>query len=66
MCLEREVCGSNLGTDKLDTVLPTAHRRFNISSKEAAVLTGRNDTKMGPANTLHKAQYSEYNETFNF
>ena len=55
MCLEQEVWGSNLGTDKSDTVLPTAHRRFNISSKEAAVLTGRNDMKMGPATSLHKA-----------
>ena len=50
--LEREVRGSNLGPVKSDTVLPTARHRCSISSKEA-VLPGRNDTEMGPANSLH-------------
>ena len=62
--LEREVCGSNLGPVKSDTVLPTARHRCDISSKEA-VLPGRNDAEMGPANSLHaSAYYSEYNERF--
>ena len=61
---EREVCGSNLGPVKSDTVLPTARHRCDISSKEA-VLSGRNDAEMGPANSLHaSAYYSEYNERF--
>ena len=50
--LEREVWGSNLGPVKLDTVLPTARHRCDISSK-GAVLPGRNDAEMGPANLLH-------------
>ena len=49
--LEREVRGSNLGPVKSDTVLPTARHRYNVSSK--AVLPGRNDVEMGPANLLH-------------
>ena len=58
--LEREVRGSNLGPVKSDTVLPTARHRCNISSK-GAVLPGRNDAEMGPANSLHaSAYYSEY------
>ena len=58
--LEREVRGSNLGPVKSDTVLPTARHRCNISSK-GAVLPGRNDAAMGPANSLHaSAYYSEY------
>ena len=50
--LEREVWGSNLGPVKSDTVLPTARHRCDISSK-GAVLPGRNDAEMGPANSLH-------------
>ena len=50
--LEREVWGSNLGPIKSDTVLPTARHRCDISSK-GAVLPGRNDAEMGPANSLH-------------
>ena len=43
-------------------MLPTTRHRWGISSKEV-VLAGRNDTEMGPANSLHAlAQYSEYNE----
>ena len=62
--LEREVWGSNLGPVKSDTVLPTARHRCDISSNEA-VLPGRNDAEMGPANSLHaSAYYSEYNERF--
>ena len=62
--LEREVRGSSLGPVKLDTVLPTARHRCDISSK-GAVLPGRNDAEMGPANSLHtSAYYSEYNERF--
>ena len=62
--LEREVWSSNLGPVKLDTVLPTACHRCDISSK-GAVLPRRNDAKMGPANSLHvSAYYSKYNERF--
>ena len=50
--LEWKVCGSNLGPVKSDAVLPTARQRCNISSK-GAVLPGRNDAEMGPANSLH-------------
>ena len=61
---EREVRGSNLGPVKSDTVLPTARHRCDISLK-GAVLPGRNDAEMGPANSLHaSAYYSEYNEGF--
>ena len=64
--LEREVGGSNLGPVKSNTVLPTARHRCDISSK-GAVLPGRNDAEMGPANSLHaSAYYSEYNERFDF
>ena len=55
--LEREVWGSNLGPVKSDTVLPTARHRCDISSK-GAVLPGRNDAEMGPANSLHALAYS--------
>ena len=48
--LERKVLGSNLGPVKSDVVLPTARHRCDISSKEA-VLPGRNDAEMGPANS---------------
>ena len=62
--LEREVWGSNLGPVKLDTVLPTARHRYDISSN-GAVLPGRNDAEMGPANSLHApAYYNEYSERF--
>ena len=64
--LEREVWGSNLGPIKLGTVLPTARHRCDISSKEA-VLPGRNDAEMGPANSLHaSAYYSKYNKRFDW
>ena len=40
-------------------MLPTARHRCDISSK-GAVLPGRNDAEMGPANSLHaSAYYSE-------
>ena len=46
------------------TVLPMARHRCDISSEEA-VLPGRNDAEMGPANSLHaSANYSEYNKRF--
>ena len=62
--LEREVRGSNLGPVKSYTVLPTARHRCNISSK-GAVLPGRNDAEMVPANSLDaSAYYSEHNERF--
>ena len=51
-CLEWEDWGSNLGPVKLDTVLAAARHRCNISSK-GAVLPGRSDVDMGPANSLH-------------
>ena len=61
---DRQVCGSNLGLVKSDTLLPTARHRCDISSKEA-VLLGRNDAEMGPTNSLHASEYySEYNERF--
>ena len=64
--LEREVWGSILGPAKSDTVLPTARHGCDISSK-GAVLHGRNDAEMGPANSLHaSAYYSEYNERLDF
>ena len=45
-------------------MLPTAHRRCDIFSK-GAVLPGRNDAEMGPANALYaSAYYSEYDEGF--
>ena len=50
LSMEREVWGSNLGPIKSDTVLPTAWHRCGISSKEA-VLPGRNEADMGPANS---------------
>ena len=49
---KREVRVSSLGPVKSDTVLPTAHHRCDISSK-GAVVPGRNDAEMGPANLLH-------------
>ena len=62
--LERQVKGSNLRPVKLDTALPTVCYRSDISSK-GAVLPGRNDAEMGPANSLPaSAYYSEYNERF--
>ena len=62
--LEREVWGANLGPVKSDTVLPTARHRFDISSKWA-VLPGRNNAEMGPANSLHAlAYYSDYIKRF--
>ena len=45
-------------------MLLTARQPCDISSK-GAVLPRRNDTEMGPANSLHaSAYYSEYNERF--
>ena len=62
--IEWEVRGSNLGPLKSDTVLLTARHRCDISSK-GAVLPGRSDAEMSPANSLHaSAYYSKYNETF--
>ena len=50
--LERVVYGSNLGPVKLGTVLPTVRPRCNISAK-GAVLPGRYNAEMDPANSLH-------------
>ena len=59
LSLEREVCGSNFGSVKSDTVLPKARHRCDISSN-GAVLPERNDAEMGPANSLHaSALYNE-------
>ena len=52
LSLEREVWGSNLGPVRSNTVLSTVRHRCNISSKEA-VLPGRNDAEMDPANSSH-------------
>ena len=46
--LEREVRSSHLGPVKLNTVLPMARHRCDISSKGAA-LPGRNDAEMDPS-----------------
>ena len=49
---------------KSNSVLPTACYHCNISSK-GAVLLGRNDAEMCPANSLHALVYcSNYNEKF--
>ena len=41
-------------------MLPTARHRCNMFSREA-VLPGRNDSEMGPNNSLHaSAYYSKY------
>ena len=62
--LERKLRGSNHSPVKSDTVLPTAYHRCDIFSKRA-VLPGRNDAEMGPANSLHDSTYhSEYNKRF--
>ena len=45
------VRGSNLELVKSYTVLPTTYRRCDISLK-GAVLSGRNDVEMNPANSL--------------
>ena len=50
--LEREVRGSNLGSVKLDTVLPTARHRWDSSSK-GTVLLGCNYVEMSTAKSLH-------------
>ena len=50
--LERKVWGANLRQVKSDTVFPTACHHCDICSK-GAVLPGRNDVDMGPANSLH-------------
>ena len=50
LSLEREVRGWNLGPVKLNLELPTARHRCDISS-EGAVLPGRNDVEMSPANS---------------
>ena len=56
-----QIRGSNLRPVKSEAVLPKTCYHCNISSK--AVLYGRSDMWMGPANLLHAAaQYSEYNE----
>ena len=36
--------------------MPTAPQRCNISSK-GAVLLGRNDVEINPANSLHASEY---------
>ena len=38
--MERKVCGSYLGPVKLDTLLPTARHRYNISSKRIVLPAG--------------------------
>ena len=40
LSLEREVCGSNLGPVKSDTVLSTARHRCDISLKRAVLPAG--------------------------
>ena len=68
MCLslEQDILGSHFGPVKSDTALPTARHHCDILSKRA-VLLGRNDAEMGPANLLQaSAFHSEYNERFDF
>ena len=55
--LERNVWGLNFGPVKSDTRLPTDRHRCNISST-GAVLPGRNNAEMGPANSLHASAYT--------
>ena len=55
--LEREVRVSNLGTVKLDTVLPMARHRYDISSK-GAVLPGGNDAEPQTRYTLRRTTAS--------
>ena len=51
---------------QLETVLPTARYRCNISSK-GAVLPGRNDAQIGPVNSLQaSALYCIANFTNDF
>ena len=50
LSLEREVRDLNLGLVKLDSVLPTARHRSDISLNKA-VFPGRNDAEMGPTNS---------------
>ena len=50
--LERKVLGLNLGTVESNTELLAVRDRCNIFSKGSAMLPGRNDTEMGPANLL--------------
>ena len=61
--LEWEVWGLNLGAGQSDTVLQTACYRYIFSKR--AVLPGRNDAEVGPANSSHaSAKYNKYNERF--
>ena len=54
--IEREAGGSNFGSVKSNTELPTARHRCNIASKEA-VLPERSDAEMDLANSLHASAY---------
>ena len=47
----------------LVTCLPTARHCCDISSN-GAVLSGRNDAEIGPANSLHVSAYYSKNERF--
>ena len=51
--LQQEVCGSNLGKIKSDTVLPMACHFCSIFSKRAVFAHMRNAAEMGHANLLH-------------
>ena len=70
--VDRAVTRSSLERDlrfksragQIETVLPTVLHRCDISSKRA-VLSGRYDAEMNPANSLHAlAHYSEYKKRF--
>ena len=58
--------GGPISGQSNQTVSPTARHCCDISSK-GAVLLGRNDAEIGPANSLHaSAEYFEYKEKFDF
>ena len=62
--LRQKVWVSSLGPVKLNTVLPTARHRCDISAK-VAVLPGTTTWKWAPTNSIHAlAYYSKCNERF--
>ena len=67
LSLKREVCGSNFGLVKSDTMLQRLATVATFLRKELCKLPGCNDAEVGAAYSLHAlAYYSEYNERFDF
>ena len=52
LCLEREICGSNLRPVKLDTLLPIGRHCSDISIIKNYFIE-RNVAEVGTANLLH-------------